>query len=306
MECFFSRRAFNARTGRFSHNPAEITRYVGINDTSGSAKKGHLLSADDWADEVVRQSANEHVLIYVHGFNTAQSDFLSRMIKIRKGCATAGFDGAVIGYDWPSDGKMLRYSHDRADAKKTARFLVLDGIALLREKKPNLKIHVLAHSMGTYLTVRGFAEVGNSGAPGTFKGHIDQAFFVAADIDQDWIVSGAWASLVMEQRCRQLTHYHSQEDDVLDISGQIINFGTKRSGRHGINPGLPATFKDVATADRYMDIHPPNKRTTRFSHTWYFDDDAFYRDIVGTLSGTKAEDLPTREPHTGGDQRLRF
>ncbi len=156
MHHFFSRRSFNAQKGRFTDNPADVTRYVAVTSTTGPVSKGHLMPCEDWVDAVRASSASGHVMIYVHGFNTSQAEFLGRLKRIKAGLAGAGWTGAVVGFDWPSDGEVLAYGSDRADARKVGRFLAVDGIGpLLKALKPG-RLHLLAHSMGAYLTIRGF------------------------------------------------------------------------------------------------------------------------------------------------------
>lgn len=302
MDYFYSRRTFNNTTGRFSNNPAAVTRYVGIGATDGQAAKGHLLTGPQWAKAVHDQSTNGHVIVYVHGFNTHQATMLKTLGAIKSGLKKQAFKGSVAAFDWPSDGEASpsAYRRDRNDAQVVARHMVLDGIKLLHEAKPSAKIHLLAHSMGAYLSLRGWGEVGNA----FFPGKVDQAIFVAADADQNWMINGAWGSLVMQQRCNRLTHYYSLNDEVLDVSGKIVNFGTQRSGRHGIKPGPAPNFHDVSCGDRYFSMFPQNKRGTTLSHNWYFQDGRFYQDLVATLSGKSHNGLTTRQDLSNGDQRI--
>ncbi len=305
MHHFFSRRSFNAQKGRFTDNPADVTRYVAVTSTTGPVSKGHLMPCEDWVDAVRASSASGHVMIYVHGFNTSQAEFLGRLKRIKGGLAGAGWTGAVVGFDWPSDGEVLAYGSDRADARKVGRFLAVDGIGpLLKALKPG-RLHLLAHSMGAYLTIRGFSEVGDSGGPGAVPWSVREMVFVAADIEQKWLDKGASGALVAEKRSARLTHYHSGEDKVLDLSGKIINIGSKRSGRHGIRPAKPDGFHDIDCAARYLARTPPVKRTTIHSHNWYYEDPAFYADLAATLDGQDALTIPTRgAPDADGDQSL--
>lgn len=303
MDYFYTRRTFNSATGRFSNNPAALTRYVGIGPSDGQASKRHLLTADQWAKAVHDQSANGHVVVYVHGFNTQQGTMLQNLARIKSGLNKQAFKGAIVAFDWPSEGQGTpsAYKRDRNDAKSVARHMVLDGVKLLKESKPSAKVHLLAHSMGAYLCLRGWGEVGHA----YFPGQVDEAVFVAADADQNWMVNGAWASLVMQQRSKRLTHYYSLHDEILDLSGKIVNFGTQRSGRHGIKPGPAPTFKDVSCGDRYFSLFPKHKRDTGLSHNWYFQDGRFYQDLVATLAGQSHTGLGTRENLADGDQRIK-
>jgi esterase/lipase superfamily enzyme len=58
---------------------------------------------------------------------------------------------AFIGFSWPSNGNVLDYVSDRVEAMQTAPILG-NLISYIRKKNPNAKVHIIAHSMGNYLT----------------------------------------------------------------------------------------------------------------------------------------------------------
>lgn len=295
MPLFATRRAFSG--GAFNHNPASLTRYVDVS-AGGTPGKDHILDRDDWMARAMAGASGGDILIFVHGFNTEQPEMLERLAKIEAGLGTAGWRGLVIGFDWPSDGTVWAHHRDRTDAKKVAPFLVLDLIGPLLNQRPKPKLHLIGHSMGCYLTLRGFAGVGDSGAPGTTPWGVNEAVIVAGDADKPWMESGAWGSLVMDRRSKRLTNYYSTFDRVLDLSENIIH-GQERTGRNGLPDTIPASFNDVYCGQQYQDKVPASGKTFRGSHTWYFDDPGFYKDLKLTLEGVKASGRPTLRPTVG-------
>lgn len=287
MQFFFSRRAFNAESGKFSNNAARLTRYVRMAPGTGGAGRGNIVARDQWVSEVVGAAATPDVLIYVHGFNTSQSRMLERLNLVETGLRGAGYRGAVVGFDWPSDGSFLRYEADRSDAKRVAGAFVTEGVQAIQAAAPGHRVHVLTHSMGAYVVLRGFAET-----PGAWR--VDQAVFVAADVPVVWLASGAWGALVMERHAARLTNYYSTQDDVLSLSGGFINGGAPRAGRRGLPSDLPARAEDIYATAQYQ-RHVADKSLVR-SHGWYFEDAGFFRDVAATLSGAPAQPRPTRRP----------
>jgi esterase/lipase superfamily enzyme len=251
--------------------------------------------------------ASRDVVIFVHGFNTDQSEMLARMAKIEAGLKGQGYPGAVIGFDWPSDGAVLAYGRDRADAKRVARYLVLDGIALLLAVRPRLNLHLLAHSMGAYVILRGFSDIGdNVAGAGTWK--LGQAVWCSADVYRDWMADGAWGRLVMDRRVTRLTNFYSRADEVLNLSGTFLNFGRRRAGRDGLPNAIPSSLVDVYSTAQYQDkvdlTGVSDFEQTLLSHAWWFDDEGFYRDVALTLAGRVASNMPTRRPTTIADMAL--
>ncbi len=302
---FFSRRSFNASQGRFTSNFASLTRYVGVSSSAEQAGSGDIMDRDQWISEVLNSAGSDDIVIFVHGFNVSQSEMLIRQRKLSAGLAANGFNGAVVGLDWPSDGSVFRYLGDKADAKRTGPYLVIDGIGPLTNAKPGIRIHVIAHSMGTYLTLRGFSQVGDSGAPGSVPWGVEQAIFLAGDIDEAWLQSGAWGALVMERRAKRLTNYYSTFDEILALS-EITKGGTApRAGRRGMPPNTPATHVDLYCGEQYQLKIPDAQKSARMSHAWYFDEPGLHRDVAMTLAGQSAQSMPTRLAASNGDQALR-
>ncbi|MDB4122430.1 hypothetical protein N9573_02585 [Octadecabacter sp.] len=80
-----------------------------------------------------------------------------------------------------------------------------------------------------------------------------------------------------------MTHYHSINDDIFDVSGRVMYGGGKRSGRHGLKSNAPDRFVDVSMAARFKNVHP--NRNPMLSHNWYLADDVLLRDVALTLGG---------------------
>jgi len=297
MPLFFSRRAYNARTRKFTNNRSTVTRYVALEgQTPGSGGwKGAIISQPDWLQKLRASGAAHGVLIYVHGFNTSQADMLRRMDKIEMGLRAEGFQGAVVAFDWPSDGSVLNYDPDKTDAKHVAPFLVHDALVPIMKMSGKPKTSILAHSMGAFLTLRALSDVGDSVVSGSGAWKLDQVCFASADADAAWLEKGAWGALILKHRSRRFTNYYNGRDRVLKLSGGLINGGRKRLGRIGMPQLVTAKQFDVYCNEQYLRDVPDNEQTMLYSHTWWFDNPGFYNDLNRTLRGDDAETMPTRK-----------
>lgn len=304
MTLFYSRRAFDTSTRRFTNHFAQNTSYVSLGESDGKVSKGGLLTATDWTKAVQKQAKNGHVVIYVHGFNTKQAMMLKRQKLLEKGLHGQGFDAAVVAFDWASDGvtSISAYKRDAKDAYRSCVPMIRDGVVALKKRDPALKVHIVAHSMGTYLTLLGLHYAADAFAGGPV---IDQIAFIAADSDQRWLMKSGWGGKAAVNACAQLTHYYSMEDMVLDFSGKIPNFNTKRSGQHGLLPWPASKLRDVACMQRYWAVTEPREHGEFWSHGWYFEDQRVHEDLAQTLMGVAHKDVKTRERLSSGDQRLK-
>ncbi|MEY1554611.1 alpha/beta hydrolase [Yoonia sp. R2331] len=304
MEHFFTRRARSSDGKTFGTKPGLTTEYVRVSQIGHSGSAAAVVSKQKWAQEVLGSSQNGHVLVFVHGFNVKQNFFVKRLSKIRRGCQLAHFKGAVVGFDWPANGNVFHYYDDRRDMKKVSRHLVTDGIMTLLRARPTAKIHILAHSMGAYLTGLSLAAATGTQTERTLARQIGQVMFVGADNDQVWMGPGDWCAESVRRCSRRLTHYHSIHDQVLDISGKTFNIGTKRSGQHGLPHPATTIVRDVNCARRYQARYPGTPETTT-THNWYFDDPRFFADVVATMHGGGTAGMATRLPLADGHQELR-
>lgn len=307
MTLFFSRRTYNASKKKFTDNVADITRYVQLTsgpDASGRWQGG-IIGKDDWLASAEAEGATNEITIYVHGFNTDQIDNLRRMAKIRDGLRAEGYRGALVAYDWPSEGHAGAgpYARDKRKAKQTAEYLVSDGILPLLARSPRPKVNLIAHSMGAFLVLRALSEFDDDAGPGSGAWKLNQAMFVSGDADRRWFGKGAWGALLLAHRARRFTNYFSQLDDVLNAS-VALNGLRKRVGRNGMPPGIHASHVDIYSHEQYLkDVDGPD-RTVLNSHRWWFDNAKFYKDAALTLAGQDENAMPTRRKMNTTDLAL--
>ncbi|MCV6586498.1 MAG: alpha/beta fold hydrolase [Marinibacterium sp.] len=304
MPLFLSRRAYDASTKRFTKNPASTTRYVAISDppAGGGARSHQLIGQDDWLRQVQADGGDRDVLIFVHGYNTSQGDMLDRLALIRDGLRSNGYDGALVGFDWPSDGDLRSYGADRTDARRVAPHLVGDGILPLLELDPRPRVHVLAHSMGGFVVMRALCDFADDQSSENWS--VDQVMFASADVDARALGQGALGGVVMRHRSARFTNYFSSRDQVLEFSHRVIHPKADRAGRVGLpDRDLPEQV-DVYCNEQYDRDVPIGDRTPDGSHIWWFENDGFYADLALTLDGRDAGAMPTRRRTDTGRQAL--
>ena len=106
-----------------------------------------------------RVGVNRDVLVFVHGYNTSYEEARLRATQI---AADMRFGGVTVLFTWPSKSDLLGYGYDKDSA--TASRDALE--ALLREvgQTPGVgKIHILAHSMGGWLSMEALRELAIAG-----------------------------------------------------------------------------------------------------------------------------------------------
>lgn len=304
MDYIYTSRSKSA-AGTFTDNPG-VTRYLMLPSKKKGAKKGQIVQREKWIKGVLAEAKSDDILIYVHGFNTTHNDMLRRHRKIRKGLKKKGYRGAVISFDWPSDGKIANYNKDLADAQEVCAQLVVDGIVPLLEAKPQTRIHILAHSMGSLVVRHGFTKTADVKVGNSANWKIHQVLLVAADLDAKSFTAGNPKFKSLVARCAQLTNYYSWADEVLNASNWLYWGGNQpRLGFEGAPDAAPSVAVDIYCQKYYITHKDSYPDSASQSHTWYFDEPFFYEDASHVLADVLApEKIPTRVPTNLGNLAL--
>lgn len=154
-----------------------------------------------------RPASQRDVLVFVHGYNTNFADAAYRFAQI---VYDSGFKGVAVLFTWPSRGELLAYPYDRESAFYSRDFLELNLRAIARDLGPT-KMDILAHSMGTMLTLETLRQAAIRG-DGDFGGKLRDVILAAPDVDLD-----VFRTQMREIR-RPVTVFVSADDRALDFS----------------------------------------------------------------------------------------
>ncbi|MDH4412321.1 MAG: alpha/beta hydrolase [Rhizobium sp.] len=138
------------------------------------------MSGDQAMDWFKRTSGGKRrVLIFVHGFNTTYADAVFLFAQITHDIRT---DAAPVLFTWPSRGSALDYVYD----KESTIYSRFGLVTLLEEaiRSPDVAdITVLAHSMGTWLTMEALRDVALKA--GRVSPKVRNVVLASPDIDVD-------------------------------------------------------------------------------------------------------------------------
>jgi len=283
------------RRGAFAAEPGP-TRFLKV-DAHDSPEPDQAIKRKLWLEEVL-SLAHTHqdprtgddcgdIVVFVHGYNTTPVESIERHRSFHSGLAKAGFNGAFVSFDWPSDNRAINYLEDRSDAKITALTLVDDCISLFaatqyRDCKINL--HVVAHSMGAYLVREAFDDADDRPAIAQSNWTVSQLCFVAADVSAGSMAASDSRSRSLYRHCVRMTNYQNPYDAALKLSNVKRAGVAPRAGRRGLPDGRPPKAVNVNCADHYAATFGD---TDNNGHSWYFEDAVFLRDLAETLAGDK-------------------
>lgn len=277
-------------------------------DIRAPAKEDTAAHKKAWTKAVIEEAKTESsyagkiegdILLFVHGFNTPSKTMLERHRKIKKHLKTAGYKGTVVSFCWPCDSRAINYMEDRWDAKKSALKLVEHGIKRFldyQSKNCEINIHVLAHSMGSYVVREAFDDADDVARIASVSWSVSQVMLVSGDISSSSLGNRKSKSSSLYRHCNRLTNYYNPYDGALKLSNVKRVGVAPRVGRIGMPEDIPRKAVDVNCGlyyDKKYDAGSGNGM--KESHTWYFDDELFFKDVYLTIQGDiDRERIPTR------------
>lgn len=199
------------------------------------------------AEELSRQSfgraiqgqrrPGQPVVLFVHGYNTNMVTATARMAQL---ATDYDVTEPKVVYAWPSSGVARGYVYDR-DSVLFAR----DGLErLIRDLRQSTgsKVVVLAHSMGTQLTMEALRQM-DIRTPGAVGRHVQDLILMAPDIEPEVFITQVAAIRTLPERVLVL---YARQDTALRLSS-IFTGQRERLGVVGRIPELEA--RGVVFAD---------------------------------------------------------
>jgi esterase/lipase superfamily enzyme len=289
----------------FGTEPAPSTYLAVPEDSQPRPSKDQRMDREKWALKVMAEArkgvpagGEGHILVFVHGYNNDQKVVMERHRRLRDDLRTANFPGVVVSFDWPSGNIGAFYLEDLQDAHNSAYQLVGDGIVLLASmQQPDCKInvHILAHSMGAYVTRQAFTAADDVEDLTGKDWRLSQIMLIAPDISCRSMTIDDQRSDGMYRCCNRLTCYSSKHDDVLKLSNVKRAGVAERAGRAGLPPEAPDHGVNVDCSDYWLSIPKTQAVIGDRKHSWHIGDPVFTRDMIETMNGISRGATSTRE-----------
>lgn len=299
------------RVGRCKLFPEEL---------NSKSKAGAKLGSAAMFDELRKhlKASCRDVILFIHGFANDFPNTARRAAALENLYGAKGDGAMVIAFAWPSNGEVFptyEYFSDREDAgasglamaralERLVEFLQWirkeDSKAVLEARRQGLvpdpedlkqchrKIHLVAHSMGTFAlraAVNKFAEMNAGKVPRVF----DHAFLMASDEDEDALGKDAKLGKLLKL-CNRVHVYHADDDRALEIADKTKG-NPDRLGTDG--PDNLDLLSERITAIDCSDVS--DTTLTHGRHQYYRLRKEVIEDVVLTLTGA---------PQDGRDGRI--
>jgi esterase/lipase superfamily enzyme len=161
------------------------------------------------------------VLLYVHGYRESFETAAASAAQLATG---VGFRGAAGLFSWPSGGGTLDYGYDRESAL-WSRDGLEDLLTALTHSPSGGRIHIVAHSMGSLLTLEALRMLRASGGEAAMA-RIGAVVLASPDVDIDFFTRSVER---LGPDARKITVISSTNDRALELSRRMAG-GVVRAG----------------------------------------------------------------------------
>lgn len=139
--------------------------------------------------------------------------------------------------------------------------------------------------------------------------------FAAGDVSSTSMSTDDSSAESVYRHCVRLTNYSNRHDEALDLSN-VKRLGTApRVGRIGLPGNAPQSAVNVDCTAHYEELtqegsaiagtDSPNGFVGMQSHSWYFGNLTFTKDLFSVVIGTDRTVIPTRDLGEDGGLILR-
>lgn len=223
-----------------------------------------------------RIGVSRDILLYVHGFNTSHDEARFRLAQV---VADGGFSGVPTLFSWNSRGGLFNYESDKEAA--TVSRDALEKVILSLAKTPGVgRVHILAHSMGSWLTMETLRGIALSGHP-DLDGKLGEVMLANPDIDLN-----VFRQQVARLDPHRVSIFVANNDRALSLSSRIAG------DRPRLGAMDPAKPQDKAEIDRLgVSVHDISSFSTDFiGHGAFAEAPDIVRKIGAHIAAPRAQD----------------
>eukprot|EP01084_Bolivina_argentea_P184567 318324_1 len=217
--------------------------------------KKMVQNAKKWKEENKIQK-DDHLIVFLHGFNNSSKDVSDRLDFIDMGIGTKKV--VTVAFDWQSVNHILGYNTDKETALKCVPYFIkfIQQIKENRASNQFTHIDIVAHSMGNLILIEAMKQfLKDQLTDQNYEVHLFNQMCIAtfaADVDSEQYYETA-KQMLSGNGIEQWFHYYNPSDWALYAS-DIVNWG-KRAGskKYNVSNKFHSILWDATMSHSYID-----------------------------------------------------
>jgi len=253
-----------------------------VGSTSGMSISSLRHNID--VSKFMSELTEDDLLVFVHGFGTP---FSSAAIRCAQLSHDTNFKGEAVLFSWPAGANPLKYETEKVRARENFLHLAdfLHRLALEKDRK----IHIVAHSMGTYILTNALSildeRIKNRNILLARRNANDgkvfnQIILASPDIAKDTYYKD-FTRHNLKDIAERITMYAALQDHVLDYSRFFNYWGSEGTAQERLGDSSASFFiidgMDTVDARQEISHH-------FFGHSFYAENRALVTDIYLLLN----------------------
>lgn len=198
-----------------------VSRLASWETDQWTTRKIDRLVTTGAAEAFATAASGRDVLIYVHGYNETFETAASGAATLAD---AIGFRGRAALFAWPSGGRLIAYAYDRESAL-WSRDGFVETLRALGANPAVGKVHIVAHSMGAFLTLETLRQLATGAGEASFA-KLGAVVLASPDVDIDQFESAVKRQAGL---AGHITVISATNDRALAVSARLAG-GVARAG----------------------------------------------------------------------------
>lgn len=231
------------------------------------------ISQKDFFKTFKSTASEKDILIFIHGYNVSFNKAARRTAQL---AYDLQFPGIPLFFSWPSKANIFKYKTDAENVRLSIPALTEFIAEVVKQFKPE-RIHVIAHSMGTYGFTQALLQLKESMSAKHTSPLFNQIVLAAPDIDASTFQKDIAPNI--KKLASRVSLYASSKDAAMTVSRNYNN--GRRAGD---------SVPEIITSEGIDSIDVSRVDTSFVGHSYYGSNNSIISDIRLVLSKKKPEE----------------
>ncbi|WP_439026287.1 DUF726 domain-containing protein [Haloarchaeobius sp. DT45] len=199
-------------------------------------------------------AAPDELLVHVHGWRNDSNSAVEGFRESKTSLRNNGYPHPVVGFSWDSDSSVFGWWDSTEIAEENGKKLA-NFIYQYRNRNPNTRLRLVAHSLGARVALRAIEVLNYSGV----TDYVDSLSLLGGAADNDAVATDGRYGPDIANAVGQVDNFWKDEDDVLNWAYTSAEWDSA-VGEEGCEGTEPGNYDDhnVDYVPSHFDYYKPD------------------------------------------------